>query len=66
MFEATEQGILVKPVKIEDLTRKPEWKKKIEAALADAQAGRGTLYDNTDEFMTALEHNFKKKTRRTK
>lgn len=39
---------------------KPEWRKKLDAALADAKAGRGTLYENEEEFLAALRSNFKK------
>lgn len=59
MFETTDRGIIVKPIRIEDLTKKPEWKKKLDAALADAKAGRGTFYENEEEFMAALKGNFK-------
>ena len=27
MFEATDQGIMVKPIQLEDMTKNPEWKK---------------------------------------
>lgn len=60
MFDVTDAGIIVKPVHIEDLTRKAEWKKQLDAAVADAQAGRGTLYENEEEFLAALQNNFKK------
>lgn len=58
MFEATAEGILVKPVRIEDLTHTPEWQKKLQAALKDAQTGRGTFYGSDKEFLKALENDF--------
>ncbi|MEN6627708.1 MAG: AbrB/MazE/SpoVT family DNA-binding domain-containing protein [Candidatus Sumerlaeia bacterium] len=64
MFEATTSGILVKPVKIEDLTREPKWKKELEAALKEAKAGEGTFYANEKEFMHALETDFGKTSRK--
>jgi hypothetical protein len=57
---------LVKPVKVDDLTDTPDWKKKLAQALADAKAGRGTLYLNEDEFMAALANKFKPKRKKSK
>lgn len=67
MFEATEAGILVKPVKIHDLTRESKWKKELQIALKQVETGQGTFYGSTEEFMRALETNFgKNKTSRKK
>jgi AbrB family looped-hinge helix DNA binding protein len=64
MFEATPEGILVKPVKVEDLTQTLAWKMKLKAALAEAQAGQGSSYDSGEEFMNALENKFKRKSQK--
>lgn len=60
MFEATDTGILVKPVRIQDLTREPKWKKELAAALKESDAGKGTYYGSEEEFMDALKTNFGK------
>jgi antitoxin PrlF len=58
-FEVTEQGILLRR-REDDLPDPwyygtPEWEAGIERALADAEAGRVTYYDSTEEFLAALD-----------
>ncbi|MCE5230070.1 AbrB/MazE/SpoVT family DNA-binding domain-containing protein [bacterium] len=64
MFEATEAGILVKPVRIQDLTRESKWKKELRIALKQVETGQGTFYGSTEEFMKALETDFGKTPRK--
>lgn len=60
MFEPTEAGILVKPVRIQDLTNESKWKKELRIAIKQAETGQGTFYANEKEFMNALKTNFGK------
>lgn len=60
IFEATTEGILVKPVRIEDQTQAPEWKQKLQIALNEARTGKGSFYGNEEEFLAALTNNFAK------
>lgn len=54
-FAATKEGILVKPVEIEDLTKKPAWKKLLEEARAEAKAGKGKFFESGQEFLDYLK-----------
>jgi len=54
-FALTKAGIVIKPVIITDKTKTPAWKKALDAALADAKAGRGSFHKDTDALMRALK-----------
>lgn len=55
MFEATADGILVKPVKVIDLTKRPAWKRALEASIAEADAGKTKVFKSSEEFVAHLE-----------
>ena len=59
-FAATAEGILVKPVRVEDLTKKPAWKKALEASLAEAEAGEVKVFASGEEFIDFLKKTSKK------
>ncbi len=54
IFVPTEQGILVKPVRVVDLTQEPKWKKALEQSLAEAEAGKTRSFGSSEEFLDHL------------
>jgi AbrB family looped-hinge helix DNA binding protein len=53
-FAATADGILVKPVRIQDMTKEPAWRRNLQEAQAEARAGKGKFFASGEEFMDFL------------
>lgn len=66
MFVATDEGILVKPAELLDLTKKPEWKAALDESLAQAGSGKGDFFASDEEFMNFLKKESKKSRSRKK
>lgn len=60
MFVTTDDGILVKPAELLDLTKQPEWKTALDESLTQAESGKGVFFASDEEFMNFLKKEEKK------